>query len=275
MGLFSFGSKSQQDADDDQTPVRPRRSARAPDDEPMDPMLPEKKRARRRLIGATALVLAAVIGLPMIFDSEPRPISQDINIQIPPRDKAPTMNASPMPLPPTQATQPEAPLPEAPPPEAQKPEAPKQMAADAESPAADAAPSAPSVPSASDAKPEPRQPSSAALAGEKAATVAVGEKRVDSLVDKPAAAPTDAARSADKDKGRYIVQVAAVSNKAKVDELLQKLKRGGIEGYWQKITTKEGDRFRVRVGPFSSRDEAEKMSKRIDKLGLHGTIQAI
>jgi DedD protein len=260
MGLFSFGGKPQQDADDDQTPVRPRRSARVPEDEPMDPMLPEKKRARRRLIGATALVLAAVIGLPMIFDSEPRPISQDINIQIPPRDKAPAMNASPMPLPPTQATQPEAP-----PPEAQKPEAPKQTAADAAS----------SSPSASDAKPEPRQPSSAALAGEKAATVAVGEKRVDSLVDKPSAAPADAAKSADKNKGRFIVQVAAVSNKAKVDELLQKLKRGGIEGYWQKITTKEGDRFRVRVGPFSSRDEAEKMSKRIDKLGLHGTIQAI
>jgi DedD protein len=264
MGLFSFGGKSQQDADDDQTPVRPRRSARAPEDEPMDPMLPEKKRARRRLIGATALVLAAVIGLPMIFDSEPRPISQDINIQIPPRDKAPAMNASPMPLPPTQATQPEAP-----PPEAQKPEA--KAAADA----ASSAPSAPPAPSASDAKPEPRQPSSAALAGEKAATVAVGEKRVDSLVDKPSAAPADATKSADKNKGRFIVQVAAVSNKAKVDELLQKLKRGGIEGYWQKITTKEGDRFRVRVGPFSSRDEAEKMSKRIDKLGLHGTIQAI
>jgi len=263
MGLFSFGGKPQQDADDDQTPVRPRRSARVPEDEPMDPMLPEKKRARRRLIGATALVLAAVIGLPMIFDSEPRPISQDINIQIPPRDKVPAMNASPMPLPPTQATQPEAP-----PPEAQKPEAQKQTVADA-------APSAPSAPTASDAKPEPRQATSAPIAAEKAATVAVGEKRVDSLVDKPSAAPADAAKSPDKNKGRFIVQVAAVSNKAKVDELLQKLKRGGIEGYWQKITTKEGDRFRVRVGPFSSRDEAEKMSKRIDKLGLNGTIQAI
>jgi len=257
MGLFSFGGKSQQDADDDQVPVRPRRSARVPEDEPMDPMLPEKKRARRRLIGATALVLAAVIGLPMIFDSEPRPISQDINIQIPPRDKAPAMNASPMPLPPTQATQPEAP-----PPEAQKPEAPKPTAADA-------------APPAPEAKTESRQASSAPIAPEKAATVAVGEKRVDSLVDKPSAAPADASKSADKNKGRFIVQVAAVSNKAKVDELLQKLKRGGIEGYWQKITTKEGDRFRVRVGPFSSRDEAEKMSKRIDKLGLHGTIQAI
>jgi len=259
MGLFSFGGKPQQDADDDQTPVRPRRSARTPEDEPMDPMLPEKKRARRRLIGATALVLAAVIGLPMIFDSEPRPISQDINIQIPPRDKAPAMNASPMPLPPAPAVSSEAPQPE------QRPETQKPAVAD----------SAPSAPKGAEVKPEQRQLSSAPPTGDKAATVAVGDKRVDSLLDKPSVAAPEATKSVDKDKGRFIVQVAAVSNKAKVDELLQKLKRGGIDGYWQKVTTKEGDRFRVRVGPFSSRSEAEKMSKRIDKLGLQGTVQAI
>ena len=274
MCLFSFGGKPQQDADDDQTPVRPRRSARTPEDEPMDPMLPEKKRARRRLIGATALVLAAVIGLPMIFDSEPRPISQDINIQIPPRDKAPAMNASPMPLPPAPAVSSEAPQPEQKPetqkpetqkPETQKPEAQKPAVAD----------SAPSAPKGAEVKPEQRQLSSAPPTGDKAATVAVGDKRVDSLLDKPSVAAPEATKSVDKDKGRFIVQVAAVSNKAKVDELLQKLKRGGIDGYWQKVTTKEGDRFRVRVGPFSSRSEAEKMSKRIDKLGLQGTVQAI
>lgn len=48
--------------------------------------LPEKKRARRRLIGAVALVLAAVIGLPMIFDSEPKPVLQKIAIEIPSKD---------------------------------------------------------------------------------------------------------------------------------------------------------------------------------------------
>ena len=69
MGLFSFLGKGKQDADDDvEVPVRPRRrGSKAQDEEPIDPMLPEKKRARRRLIGASALVLAAVIGLPMIF----------------------------------------------------------------------------------------------------------------------------------------------------------------------------------------------------------------
>jgi DedD protein len=57
----------------------------------VDPILPEKKRARRRLIGAVALVLAAVIGLPMVLDSEPKPNADEISVQIPSKDKAPAL----------------------------------------------------------------------------------------------------------------------------------------------------------------------------------------
>ncbi len=53
-----------------------------------DPHLPEKKRARRRLVGSMTLVLAAVIVLPMIFESEPRPVSPDLLIDIPSKAKA-------------------------------------------------------------------------------------------------------------------------------------------------------------------------------------------
>lgn len=63
-------------------------SRKSAKDEANDPLLPEKKRARRRLIGAIALVLAMVIVLPMIFDSKPRPLSEDIAIQIPSKDGA-------------------------------------------------------------------------------------------------------------------------------------------------------------------------------------------
>ncbi|MCS0633963.1 SPOR domain-containing protein [Telluria mixta] len=59
-----------------------------------DPMLPEKKRARRRLVGAIALALAAAVGLPMLLDSEPKPLAGDIAIQIPAKDKA-----APLPVP--------------------------------------------------------------------------------------------------------------------------------------------------------------------------------
>jgi DedD protein len=64
-----------------------------------DPMLPEKKRARRRLVGAIALALAAAVGLPMLLDSEPRPLAGDIAIQIPSKEKAPAlpMPSSPVP----------------------------------------------------------------------------------------------------------------------------------------------------------------------------------
>jgi DedD protein len=42
-----------------------------------------KRRGRRRLVGAVALVLAAVIVLPMIFDPEPRRAEVAVNVRIP------------------------------------------------------------------------------------------------------------------------------------------------------------------------------------------------
>ncbi len=48
-----------------------------------DEQLQLKKRARRRLIGAITLVTLMVLLLPMLLDGEPKPVSQDIKIQIP------------------------------------------------------------------------------------------------------------------------------------------------------------------------------------------------
>jgi DedD protein len=104
MGLFSFLGKKNQDRSaevsghfsraDDAFAERARAkrashaggaARRAGAD---DPVLPEKKRARRRLVGAIALALAAAVGLPMLLDSEPKPLTHDIDIQIPAKDKA-------------------------------------------------------------------------------------------------------------------------------------------------------------------------------------------
>jgi len=66
---------------------RSRRSERTGDADAMllDPTLPEKQRARRRLVGAIALVVAAVVVLPMVLDSHPKPVTNDIAIDIPSR----------------------------------------------------------------------------------------------------------------------------------------------------------------------------------------------
>jgi DedD protein len=115
MGLFSFLNKNKQEstgensgyyarADDDAVAARARSKRASSAGEPArrgkearagaDPILPEKKRARRRLVGAIALALAVAVGLPMLLDAEPKPLTGDIAIQIPSKDKAP-----PLPMP--------------------------------------------------------------------------------------------------------------------------------------------------------------------------------
>ncbi len=265
MGLFSLLGKKPQDPDDTDVPVKPRRSrAKTGDEEPIDPMLPEKKRARRRLIGATALVLAAIIGLPMVFDSEPKPLADDIAIQIPPRDKAPVNSADPMPLPPSQATAAAAK------PDTPKPDVPKSDVHP------EPAPPAPAVARAEPSKAEPAKPEPAVeKAAEKPAEKVADKARekTDKAPEKPAAKPADKAVA--KDKGRYIVQVAAVTNKAKGEELVNRLKKAGIKAYSQKVDTKDGERFRVRVGPVAGREEADKLRQRLGKMGLSGAIQSM
>jgi DedD protein len=62
-----------------------------------------KRRGRRRLVGAVALVLAAVIVLPMVFDPEPKPTASSVSVRIPGegeapfRPKAPEKAAAPAP----------------------------------------------------------------------------------------------------------------------------------------------------------------------------------
>jgi DedD protein len=48
-----------------------------------------KRRGRRRLVGAVALVLLAVIILPMVFDPEPRPVAPPPSVRIPGEDETP------------------------------------------------------------------------------------------------------------------------------------------------------------------------------------------
>ena len=65
-----------------------------------------RKRARHRLIGTATLVLVGVIGFPLLFDTQPRPIAVDIPIEIP--DKAKVEPLAPV-APPVPAAS-EAPL---------------------------------------------------------------------------------------------------------------------------------------------------------------------
>src|SRR5512133_178042 len=46
-----------------------------------------RKRAKYRLLGAAVLVLLGVIGFPLLFDKQPRPVAVDTPIEIPDKNK--------------------------------------------------------------------------------------------------------------------------------------------------------------------------------------------
>jgi DedD protein len=274
MGLFSFAGKTKQDtvsndsefyshAEEESTTVR-RRRKRKQNQEGSDPVLPEKKRARRRLVGAVALVLAAVIGLPMILDSEPKPLASDIAIEIPSKDKPSTQmpeketsSASSVTVPPAASLDKNE--------EIIEPPAKDVPASPMPSQQSDAVP--PAQPEAvKTAQPEARAvPKNVEKSSEEERVRALLEGQADPGGEKPKA-PSDGKN------GKLVIQVAALGSQDKVNELQNKLKNAGIKSYTSKVATQSGERIRVRIGPFSSKEEAEKIRSKLVKLGLGGTL---
>ena len=210
-----------------------------------------RRRARHRLIGASILVAAGVIGFPLLFDSQPRPIAVDIPIEIPGRDGAPPLagasRPAPAPSPSPTPTHSPAPSPAAAPTPAP---APSPTPAPAPSPAP--APAAP----APAPTPEPAKRDSAAEAA-RAQAILRGQQ------------PPAAASTANE---RVVVQVGAFADEARAREARQKLERAGLKTYVNVAQTSDGKRTRVRVGPFDSRAEAEKAAAHVKALGLPAAI---
>lgn len=222
-----------------------------------------RRRARHRLIGACVLVLAGVIGLPLLFDTQPRPIPVDIPIDIPARNLA-----KPLPLPaehapavrvegldekeavvnaapaaPDEAVPPVKPVTHAPAPQDVPKEANKSATKEA-------------------AKPEPAAKETAKPVAKDASKTKDAARAQSLLDDKPAAA----------DKERIVVQVGAFAESARAQEVRTKLERAGLKTYTHVAETEQGKRIRVRVGPFESRAQAEKAAQKVKALGLPAAI---
>jgi len=256
---------------DEEKPARKRRQG-AKRDEAVDPVLPEKKRARRRLIGAIALVLAAVIGLPMILDSSPKPLSSDIAIQIPSKDAVAPLapDAAPPAQPAVSApaaaggeTKPASAKPSAPSPAqaAAQPEAKTPAAASRHEAPPAPPPAAPSATATAKTSAQPdtgTHPATKTKSADAARALAILEGK------SPSAAPAAS--------GKVAVQVAALASREKADALQRRLKGAGLHAYTEKVATSSGSWIRVRLGPFASEAEAEKARARLIKLGLQGKL---
>lgn len=250
---------------------------------PADTIEVIRKKARQRLIGSAVLVLLAVVGFPMLFDSQPRPVPVDIAIEIPDKNKLKPL-ALPAPALPSANTTLVAPVPAASLPAiaaapAAPSAAPAKVAAtaslDAKEELLPAKPAAPAKPiakpvaepakvpaSPATPKPDDGARARALLEGKPAEAAPVAAAPALALASAPAAATG----------GRFVVQVGAFADAAKAREVRLKLEKAGLKTYTQVVDSAEGKRTRVRVGPFDSKADASAASEKIKGLDLAASV---
>ncbi|KQV48117.1 hypothetical protein ASC95_19345 [Pelomonas sp. Root1217] len=249
MGLFSFLKR-----DDTAAAAPPKKSAKSGAKAADDVQL-LRIRARRRLIGAAVLVAAGVVGFPLIFETQPRPIPVDLPIDIPRKDTAPPL-AVPTREPLAQADT--AAVPEITPSPAVAP-----AVVPAEAKPAEKSAEKPQVRLAEKPAEKPAE-----KAAEKPKAHANDGARAQALLEgKESSASTPAASAA-----RFIVQVGAYGENKTAQDVRSKVEKLGLKTYAQAVDTADGRRVRVRLGPFASRDEAERAASKLKGAGLPGAI---
>ena len=294
-----------------------------------------RRRARHRLIGAAVLVGLAIIGFPLLFDTQPRPVAVNAPITIPDKDKvAPLRTPDPVPAAASLGEREEmvsgavaprggertasasaaavAPARRA---SAEKPAVPTRdarpdaAAADARAKAEEAARlKAEEAARAKAAQAKREEEAKAAQARRdddrsQAQTDAQAKReeaarakreqearakreaelrakreeaaRARALLEGRGTPSADKPAAADAKGGRFIVQVGAFADDSAVREARQKAERAGVKTYTQTVETSAGKRIRVRAGPFSSREDADKAAGALKKAGLGGSVLSL
>jgi DedD protein len=246
-----------------------------------------RKRARHRLMGSVVLVLGAVVGLPLLFDSQPRPVAIDTPIVIPDRNQVPPLTST------VGIARPDIGM--------------QQMAVTTDAAPADPATGKSAVANtagldpneevvAKDSKPAVKPETKPEVKSEvkseakldvkpEAKTEAKADAKLEAKPDSKTEAKVDT-KDAAKAKAlldgkeapksgepvRSVVQVGAYADLAKAREARAKLESAGFKTYTQEVDTKDGKRIRVRVGPFATKEEADKTAEKIRKLNLQTSV---
>ena len=332
MAFFKFRQRGQPQPEPTRGRGRKNEPAAPGPQETIDTL---RRRARHRLIGAAVLVGLAIIGFPLLFDTQPRPVAVNAPITIPDKDKvAPLRTPDPVPAAASLGEREEmvsgavaprggertasasaaavAPSRRA---SAEKPAAPTRdarpdaAAADARAKAEEAARlKAEEAARAKAAQAKREEEAKAAQARRdddrsQAQTDAQAKReeaarakreqearakreselrakreeaaRARALLEGRGTPSADKPAAADAKGGRFIVQVGAFADDSAVREARQKAERAGVKTYTQTVETSAGKRTRVRAGPFSSREDADKAAGALKKAGLGGSVLSL
>ena len=263
--------------------------------EPADINVDElRRRARRRLVGAIVLALGAAVIVPILLESDPKPLGDDVSVKIPPIDDGKFVNRlnEPPSKPESSKAEPAKDVrKESPPPpdaaahksvaEAEKaviaPLAktpkydtaiPSEKMATASPPLSAAPPPAAPAPAAPPIAAESPLPAPSTATDTKTPAVASAQPESKAVV----ASAVPAMPSAQPARDGFAVQLAAYSDDKGANALANRLKRSGYPAYTEPLKTSRGTLWRVRVGPYPSRDAATGVRDKLKAEGQSGIV---
>jgi DedD protein len=226
-----------------------------------------KRRARRRLVGAVALVLLMVTVLPMVLDdlSGQKALQPEISISIPSQDGK-EFTSRIVPVGPQSATTLPAPI---------------SIASPVEKPV-ESAPVKPAETPKSQEQQQPAESKPAAKSVEKASVTAVVEPLKEAKPAKPEAVKPVPAESKPKaaemsssqaiKKGSISVQIGVFSDAAKVKQMRTKIAEQGVHCYTENMDTPKGLKYRVRCGPYADKPSAQQALDMLKATGYNGIL---
>ena len=207
-----------------------------------------RRRANRRLLGASILLLIAIIAVPMFLEREPPPLPDNVDVRIPPVEGA--------------KFEPKFPA---------GSDAKKSGSKVAEKPAEIPAITEPSGAQAAISGviaalpvPAPSPPAVAPKEAEKPAAKAPAK-----------ASETAAAKEtapADRKSGQHVVQVIAVRDPATAKQMYDKAKGLKFPVYTETIDVNNGVVIRVRVGPYATQQQAESARAKLVQAGFEAKV---
>jgi DedD protein len=211
-----------------------------------------KRRARRRLVGAIALVLFLVIVPPMLMDLEPKPVTTDLTVEIPNQLSGDVKTPPPAPVAKAEAT-------------ADAPKGPSggpsataatEMAGKAEKAGQPDKSEKPAKAEADDSKSKRTSPLATATVDARKAKEA---QRVESILKGDA----------------FVVPLGAYANPENVKQLQSKLARAGVKSYTEPVKGASSAQTRVAAGPFATREEAEQARQKLASLKGLGVVPGV
>lgn len=224
---------------------------------------------KQRLVGAVVLVALAVIFLPMLLDGSGQSGPRDVAIDIPDQPQPPPNRLDESTDVETQdtgaATSGEADSPSGA--EPQPNTMSEQPVPSSDGATADDQPSTSDAPAAASADPDDSAADdSADGAATDDATAAAPEpppETDDSGPDNSATAQASEPAANEADSPAWVVQVGSFGRETNAVVLRDRLRELGFDTFIERADTDQGALWRVRVGPVSSEDEAERLSERV------------